>query len=273
MWKCITAALAVAVAAGAHALAAGAGAHFEGVIDSKIAITGEEEEGAGTTRMYVASQGLRIETETSAAHGSVKATTLFLRASPGFTYFLDEEKKTYVEQKRLEHLVIQEGLDKVSVKKLPGERVAGYDCAHALLVHESGDSTEVWVTKAIGGAETFWASQAGGRGRDGRQMARTIEALRASGLDGWPLKWKTRPARAEAGGLAWEAIKVARKKLPPSLFSLSGYTRSEGGPGAMGHSLSPQQQSKLRDAMQKMPPERRRQVEEMLGGAGNEKRN
>jgi hypothetical protein len=271
MWMPITAALIVTVSASA------AGNHFEGVIDSRITITGEEEEEAGTTRMYVASQGLRIESQTSAARGSVRSTTLFLHAKPGLTHILDDEKHTYVEQKRLEDLVVQEGLDQVSVKKLPGERVAGHDCAHALLVDGSGESTEVWVTRSIGGAETFWAAQAGGHGRDRRQMARTIKALRASGLDGWPLKWKTHPARAGTAGFAWEAIQVERKKLRPSLFSLSGYTRSEGGPGTAGQTrLSPQERKLLQDAMRKMPPERRQQLEEMTnpppgGGAGSGK--
>jgi hypothetical protein len=86
MWKLIT--ISLAVTAGGAAAAAS----FEGVIDSKTSITGDDEGSGGTTRIYVGGQGLRMETQTAATE---KVAVLFLNSKPGFTYFVDDEKKIY----------------------------------------------------------------------------------------------------------------------------------------------------------------------------------
>jgi hypothetical protein len=96
-------------------------------------------------------------------------------------------------------------------------------------------------------------------------MAKTVEALRRANLDGWPLKWRTRPARPREKGFAWEAVRVERRSVPASLLSLSGYTRTDGEAGAGPlMELSPREKGKLQEAMRKLSPERQRELEQLM---------
>jgi hypothetical protein len=267
MRQMLLAALAVSFAAAAAA------ADFEGVIDSRMTVQGKtpEESGGGTARLYVSGQGSRMETAMTTGMGSMKMTVLHLKARPGVGFLLNDEKKIYSEmQAPGERPEKEEPEEKLTVRKLPNERVAGYDCAHALLVDARGEKTEIWATKALGGAEAFWAAQAGEERAGGRRSRALPKALRDAGLDGWPLKLRSFP---EAGQeVVWEATKVERKPVPSSLLSLSGYRKAEGGMGAMGQmQLSPEQQKKMseamkqqREAMKKMSPEQRQQMEEVM---------
>ncbi len=252
-------------------------ADFEGVMESRITVTGKAghgqgpgEEGGtkGVARLYVAAPGARMETEVHTPMGAAKITVLHLKDKPGSSYSIDEEQKTYFEMKLHDPPAARdEEPEKFTVKKLSPERVAGYECVHALVTTEKGERTELWVSKALGGAEAFWAAQAG-EGGSGRARRHTmVRAMRDAGLDGWPLKVRTWP---ESGGeVLWETTRVERKSLPRSLFSLSGYTRSEHGVGQM--QLSPEQRKRMeeamqrqREAMKKMSPEQRKQMEEMM---------
>jgi hypothetical protein len=273
MRKPLLAALAVALAGSAAA------ADFEGVIDARLTVGAKQAKdgGSGIIRLHVAAAGSRAETEMTSPMGSVKMTVLHLKAKPGLSYLVDDEKKTYSEIQAPAGDGDPEESEKVTVQKLGNERVAGYDCAHALLTSEAGEKAEIWSTKALGGAEAFWAAQTGEDRRGSRKFRAMARSLRDAGLDGWPLKFRTFPEQGRE--VVWETTRVEKRSVPSSLFSLAGYTKAEAGMGGMGQvKLSPEQQRKMeeamkrqQEAMKKMSPEQRQQMEELmkqLQGAG-----
>lgn len=256
-------------------------ADFEGVIDARMTMVAKdksEEGGSGTIKMYVGSAGAKVDMQMASPMGEIKMTTLHLKAKPGVSYLINEEKKTYSEVtasagKDRDDLVDDE---KVTVKKLPNEKVAGFDCAHAMITDSQGERTEIWSSKALGGAEAFWEAQTGEQSRGGKKLEERVKILRENGLDGWPLRFKSYQTK---GDMTWETVKVDKKSLPSSMFSLSGYTKAEG-MGSMGQMrVSPEQQKKMdaamkqqqqqmQEAMKKMTPEQRKQMEELMKSMG-----
>ncbi len=270
----------VLVAALGLALAASAAARdFEGIVESHITVKakGEEGRGSGTMRLQVSAQGARMETEMTTPAGHMTMTILHLKAKPGVSYAINEKTRSYTETAMHAAGHGPEKAEKVTVKKLGHERVAGYDCVHALVTDEEGEQSELWVTKELGGAETFWAAQMGEEGRGGQKGRAMAKSLRDAGLDGWPLKVKTLPRDGEE--VVWETVKVERRSLPSSLFSLSGYKKVEHGSAAMNQmEFSPEMQKRMdaaskqrQERMKKMSPEQRKQLEELMKSMKNGK--
>jgi hypothetical protein len=265
----LLAALAVTLAGPAQA------ADFEGVIDTRLTMTAKqkEESGGGHLRLFVSAPGSRIEMQMTTPMGEMRLTMLHLKAKPGVSYLVNDEKKVYseIEGSRGDD---KDQAEKITVKRLGNEQVAGYDCVHALVTDEQGEKTEIWSTKALGGAEAFWTAQAGEDRQQNRKFRGMAKSLRDAGVDGWPLKFRSWPREGQE--MLWETTKVDRTSVPSSLFSLAGYTKAERGTSAMGQmKLSPEQQKKMeegmkqqqeamREAMKKMSPEQRKQMEEMM---------
>jgi len=264
----------VAVLAAALAVPAAA-AEFEGIIEARITMTApqEEQRGSGTLRMQLSRAGARTETQMTSAMGEMQMTMMTLRSKPGVTYLVDDQRKLYSE-------ITSSGDDadepeeKLQVKKLAPEKVAGYDCAHALLTDGKGEQTEIWATRALGDAQTFWAAFSGEDPRESRKNREAARALREAGIDGWPLKFRSRQEGGQV--VTWEATRVEKRSLPASLFSLAGYAKAGPGAGHLGKvKLSPEQQRKLdaqtkaqqremQESMKKMTPEQRKQMEELM---------
>jgi len=257
-------------------------ADFEGVIDARMTMVAKkksEEGGSGTIKMYVGSAGAKVNMQMASPMGEIKMTTLHLKAKPGVSYIINEEKKTYAEVTAGEDEDDLLDDEKVTVKRLPNEKVAGFDCAHAMITDSQGEQTEIWSSKALGGAEAFWVAQTGEQGRGGKKLKQRVEILRENGLDGWPLRFTSYQKK---GDVTWETVKVDKRSLPASTFSLAGYTRVEGVEAVAGGigqmKLSPEQQKKMdaamkqqqqmQEAMKKMTPEQRKQMEELLKSMG-----
>lgn len=270
---------AVAAALGLALAASAAARDFEGIVESRITVKakGEAERGSGTMRLLVSGKGARMETEMTTPMGHMKMTMLQLKARPGVSFAINESTRSYTETKIHAGGHGREEPGKVTVKKLGPERVAGHDCVHALVTDEQGEQSELWVTKELGGAETFWAAQLGEEGQGGERGRAMAKGLRDAGLDGWPLKVVSRPRDGEE--VVWETVKVERKSLPSSLFSLSGYKKVEHGSPAMNQmQLSPEMQKRMdaaakqrQERMKKMSPEQRKQLEELMRSMKNGK--
>ncbi|MBI5069709.1 MAG: DUF4412 domain-containing protein [Deltaproteobacteria bacterium] len=248
-------------------------ADFEGTIEARLTVTSKqvEERGSGTIRMHVGKAGTRMETKMTSHMGEMQMAVLHLRDKPGVTYLVDDQKKLYVEMggSRSEERDDRDAA-KGKVKRLAPEKVAGYECAHALLTDADGDETEIWASKAVGNAEGFWAAMAGEDARESRKNREAARQLREAGIDGWPLKFRTKQRDGQV--VTWEAVKVEKRSVPASLLSLSGYKKSDPGAGPMGsYKPSPEAQRQMDDsrrqmeeAMKKMTPEQREQMEKMM---------
>ena len=261
-----------AVIAALIVAAPAAAADFEGVMDSKMTVQGEQHGMSGTGKTYLGKAGLRMEMQMAAAGGGgpmdMKMTTLVLRSKPGLAYLVNDARKTYSEIDSARHAGREPSEpEKYAVKRLGSEKVAGYDCAHAVVTGEKGEQFEVWTTREIGGAAEYWASQRQGS----RDRVAMFKALEEAGVVGWPMKWLHRSGKE--GQVVWEVTRVERKSVPASLFDLAGYTRTEGGAmgGASQMQLSPEHQRQMDDAAQRrdealknLPPEQRKRVEEMM---------
>jgi hypothetical protein len=246
-----------------------AAADFEGVIESRIKMSGKAS-AAGTSRTFVSPAGTRQEMTFGAKDDAVTLVTLVLRSKPGLVYVLSDAKKTYTE---MDPASLGGAGEKSSVKytvrRIGSEKVAGQECTHGMVQGSNGDRWEVWAAKDITGADDFWAGQAGGQDTGSGATAGLARAMKEAGLDGWPVKWIARPKNAADGTMTWEAIRIDRRSLPASTFSLAGYARSEGG-GPLGAAqqmkLSPAQQKELDDAMKDLSPEDRKQMEQLMKG-------
>jgi len=269
------AALALSLAAAAATARA---ADFEGVIDTRMTFTSQRAGGAGsgTMRVFVGPAGTRLELRFATPGGEIKTTMLQLKAGGGTSYLVDEAGKRYAELQDHREATAEGKDAQFTVQALPGERVAGYDCTHGLVTDDKGRKTEVWTSKAFGGAEAFWAAQGSREQREGVGFKAMAKKLREAGLDGWPLKVRSFPKEGQE--VVWEATSIERKAVPASLLSVAGYTKVEPSELAMSQfKLSPeqqqemeaamrQQQGAIQEAMKKLSPEQRKQLEEQMKG-------
>jgi hypothetical protein len=261
--RLLAALLLVGAAAGAAA------ADFEGVIESKVTVSGGE--GGGSSRTFISRLGTRQEMVIGPNGQAMTMVTVMLKEKPGVAYMVNDDQKTYAE---IDFASMRQAAAKSTetyqARRLGEEKVAGFSCVHGQVEGSKGDHWEVWTTKEISGGESYWASQSSRR--EERDTAGLYRAMKEAGLDGWPVKVVIQSKGSRDGAVTWEATKIERKSLPGSLFSLAGYTKSEGaGPMAAMRQmkLSPEQQKGMEEAMEamkKMPPEQRKRMEEMMKG-------
>ncbi len=257
----------------ALATAAPAALAFEGAMDVKMAHTrtkGDDAEGPakaenGTGKIYLAKQGVRMEWSMGEGQRHMQMATLMLRSQPNKIFFVNDAAKTYHEMDTSKHhrKDDEDKDEKITVKKLGNEKVAGYDCAHGIVSTDKGEQVEVWSSKDVGDLSEFmsgWGSSA-----QDASWKRKYEALKSAGLTGWPMKWVDRKADRD-GSTSGEVTKVAKGAPPASLFDLSGYKKTEGFAGAV--QLSPEQQKQMDDAMKKLTPEQRQQLDKMMKNMG-----
>ncbi len=253
--------------------AAPAALAFEGAMDVKLTHTqpkGDEGDGArpaesGTGKIYLAKQGVRMEWQMGQGERQMKMATLMLRSQPDRIYFVNDATKTYSEMDTSKHREKDDADDdKITVKKLGNEKVAGFDCAHGLITTDKGEQVEVWTSKDVGDLNEFMNSQSGGAAAREKSWKQKYEALKSAGLNGWPMRWVDR--RGDRGSTSWEVTRVEKGTPPAALFDLAGYKKSEGFAGAV--QLSPEQQKKMDEALKKLTPEQRQQLEKMMKSGG-----
>jgi hypothetical protein len=185
---------------------------------------------------------------------------------------VNEQRKTYYrhEPSKREKGQPAEKKHSYKVKRTGSGKVAGYDCAIGEVTRDDEtEPNEIWTSKAVGGFDSFWRNQAA-RDRDD-DYPTMFASLKSAGLDGWPMKMVSHRKGGKA--TTWEVTKVEKKSVPASMFSLSGYTKSDSMMGGM--QLSPEQEKQMEHArqqmqeqMKKMTPEQRKQMEEMMKSMG-----
>ena len=240
-----------------------ASAEFEGLLESKISVQGAGAAGGGTQKVYLSSAGVRMEMEIGATGQGMKVTTLVLRSKPGVAFMVNDARKTYSEIDTTKTAADSARKDDetYTVKKLGSERIAGFDCSHALVKGSKGSEFEVWSTRDLGNGSDYWASQRNAS----RSRSALAKALQEASVDGWPVKSVYRSGKEMV--MTSELVKAERKAVPASFFDLTGYKKSEeAGAGGMAGQmqLSPEQQKQLDAARSQMTPEQRKQMDEMM---------
>jgi hypothetical protein len=256
--------------AAALCLAAVPALAFEGVIETKMTMNrGAADANPGTGPSTMTGSGLitvkglssRMEQQMSLpGMGSGKTVVIHRADDPNTTYILNDGSKTYSKH-TIEKNDESEGA-KWTVKKLGKDTVAGRSTEHVQVSKEGGqDQLEVWIDKnLVSAGDLEKAFNAGGRGQSGWWAA-----LRKEGVAGVPLRVLSKNAKGETV-VTWEATSVKSQSVPDSAFAIpAGYTESKGFGGMVPGGGN-------RDQMlQKLTPEQRKQVEEMMkqrqGGA------
>jgi hypothetical protein len=253
------------VLAGAALAAAPAFAQFEGEIDSKITGQGGM---TGTSKVFVSKLGSRTEMDMQSANMPMHMVTLMKFSAPDVMYLINDKTRTYgeIDVKKTRESVAKRKADQepYSVKVLGSEKVLGYSTKR-ILISRPGDSSEmeVWATKDLLGLsyESMRGLMRRGSGQDDSAL---MKALKDAGADGFFLRMVTREKGKTEALTTIEMTKLERRSLPASTFEIPpGYTKREGAMGAMGD-VSPEAAEQMRKAMEKLTPEQRKQMEEMM---------
>lgn len=238
---------------------------FEGVIETKMTMTRGKSDGApegtpssfsGTGTITIKGLNSRMEHQMNLPGMNGGKTVVIYRADQKTTYILNTASKTYSKHPAEQNDDDSESA-KWTVKKLGQDTVAGRKTEHVQVQRAGGgDNLEVWIDKnLISAGDLEKAFNAGGRGQSG-----WWGALRKEGVAGVPLKVVSHNAKGEPG-VTWEATSVKAQSVPSSAFDVpAGFTESKGY-GGMSSGNAQQQREQM---MQKLTPEQRQQVEEMM---------
>jgi hypothetical protein len=252
-------------------------AQFEGVADFKITFHGEGTQGMESSgKMYASKAGYRSEWEMAvsgrgarkgdSASGpqKMKMTMVGKKGDPDHVYMVNDENKTYsvMDLKKIrEDSKDLQDKKTYTVQKLGGDTVAGMACQKASLTSSRGDVFDVCVSKEFGADADVISAMTRNR-RSGSWFA----ALKDAGLEGFPVRFGTRPKADAEPTMVWELTRVERKSVPASLFDVPppGYRRTDYAVGG----LTPEQQKTLDDAkakmMENMTPEQRKAYEDAM---------
>jgi hypothetical protein len=249
------------------AASAAALAQFEGVAEFKASTTsgrGETIPGHGT--FYIGKNAVRGEWQMDLAAGSsqkrdphapshYRSTILQRLAEPDKMYMLDDEKKTYSVldlQKARESET--KSPQNYKVAKTGRDTVAGLSCEKAMITGPTGSQIEVCVTKELA-PSSAWMSVMN------RERSGFLGALRANGIDGFPIRMTTHDPNNKNIVSTYELVRVEKKSLPASTFEIpAGYRETS----VAAAGMTPEQEKALKDALSRMTPEQRKQYEEMM---------
>jgi Domain of unknown function (DUF4412) len=219
---------------------------FEGVIETKMTMTGKETQMSGSGTITIKGLSSRMDSQMTLPTGPMKTIVIHRAEEPNVTYVLNESSKTYSKLDASE--APARDTSKYTVKRLGKETIAGRSTEHVMVAKDGANETEVWVdTKLISSADL--AKAFSGRGDAGGWW----KALEKEGVGGVPLKLISHDKAGGKDNVVWEATRVEAKSVPASAFQIpSGYSEGSGFGGMGG------------GAMNKLTPEQRKQLEEMM---------
>jgi hypothetical protein len=256
----------------AAASAAPLSAQFEGEADFKVTFYGESTQGMQSSgKIYVSRAGYRSEWEMSRARKSgdssapqrIKMTMVGKKGDPDHLYMVNDENKTYSVTDLKKVREESKDLDKrtYTVQKQGTDTVAGIACQKATVTSSKGDIIDVCVSKEW----NLDADVISAMTRNRRSQS-WFSALKDAGVEGFPVRFATRPRAGADPNAVWELTRVERKTPPASLFDVPppGYQLSSVAVGG----LSPEQQKAIEDAkakmLENMTPEQRKAYEDRM---------
>jgi len=245
-------------------------AAFEGYIEMKMTM----KEGAGTMKGQISSVGARTEVEARVAQMGdtpVTMTMLMKFSNPDVVYMLNDATKTYAEinVKDIGNQAKDRPDKEYTVKKLGKEKVAGYVCEHLLLTANDGTETEVWTTRDLVDLAVFREYMQRNRQAEFRGV---MKALKDAGAEGFIAKMISRD-KSGAPAITLELVKAEKRAVPAALFEIpKGYTKQSGMLGMMPGMMPipPEQQQTINKAMEKLTPEQRKMLEDIMKKKGGQ---
>lgn len=179
--------------------------------------------------------------------GGMKRTAIVLKNDPKTSYLLNDERKTYTVNTVGSHEPSMADQTDYEVTVVGKEKVNGYDATHVKVKAKGSQMEEdLWTSPGVLYYDKYKASLTK------YTSATMYKALAAKGADGFPV----RIVAGEHGhNMQMDLVKAEMKSNPASLFSLDGYTKTEGGyAGAVREGA----QNAL-EYMKNMTPEQRQQ--------------
>ena len=200
------------VGAGQVAAPAAAGP-FTGVLTMKTTIP---KAGTSDMTLSIGPKGMRAESKTSIGghNGPMSMTVLSLTDKPGKVYMINGETGACMELdvSKVNQQGAGDPYKDAKIENLGKERVNGFDCNHVRLSWAGRDTVlELWVSKDI----LDYFAYAKMQGSDDQTNTQLAEKLKASGLDGFPVKSLLSPS-----GVVTELVKVERTAPDDKLFEI-----------------------------------------------------
>ncbi|MBM3162235.1 MAG: DUF4412 domain-containing protein [Chlorobi bacterium] len=219
---------------------------FEGVLTMKTTIP---EAGTTETRMFIAKEGVRMESTSNIRNMPAGMQTVIVSPSktPNLVYIVNEANKTYtvIDTDEMKKEVAQEGYSdfykNAKIENLGQETVNGYSCTHVRVTNGENVS-DMWVSKDVLDYATFARMQST-REKD---MPEFAKRMKDAGYDGFPVKMVQSPSNVTT-----ELVSVDKKGLDASLFEVpAGYTKTE--LPTMNYEASPKQREEVEAMMKQM---------------------
>lgn len=252
---------------------AGALAQFEGVLDYTMKGDADGKPIKADWRMYIANAGWRSEMAFDTSQiagkeqqammpGMMKFTMLGKLSDKGVSYLVNDEKKVY-SKITPDDAADTPASEKWTVKKGGSDTVAGFPCQVALMTDADGDKVDACFTTAIM-ASRDWMGALRAQSKRNDWM----DALRKAGVDGFPVRMAFSDKKETKPSMVMELTKATKQSVPVSMFNVpAGYKEV----GLMGVMTSPEQEQMISEQMKamqkeldKLPPEQRKQIEEMM---------
>lgn len=248
-------------------------AQFEGVLDYTMKGDADGKPVKADWRMYIAKAGWRSEMAFDTSQiadkdkpammpGIMKFTMLGKISDKGVSYLVNDEKKVY-SKITPDDAPENDSNEKWTAKKTGSDSVAGFSCQQVLMTDSDGDKVDACFTTAIM-ASKDWMSAL----RQQSKRNEWMDALRQTGVDGFPVRMAFSDKKETKPSMVMELTKATRQSVPASMFNVpAGYKEV----GLMGVMMSPEQEQamssqmkQMQEELAKMPPEQRKQIEEMM---------
>jgi hypothetical protein len=165
---------------------------FEGVIDTKMTMTGKGDGDVRDGSVTIKGLNFRMDSETKHAAGVTKMTSIARAEEPGVTYILNDQSKTFQKVDSKSDPERDDG-SKWTVKRLGKETIAGRTTEHVQLQKDGGSNAmEVWVDTQLVSASDL--------ARPSRRRRRLVEGAGEGGPVRRPTQVRLPRQRREGAG-------------------------------------------------------------------------
>jgi hypothetical protein len=257
-------------------LPAGASAQFEGVLDYTMKGEAEGRPIVADWRMWIAKPGWRTEMtmdtsqltagkskeQASMMPATMKLTMLGKISDKGKAYFVNDAKKVY-SVIQADDETRDDDEEKWTAKKMGTSSIAGFSCQEVQMTDEEGDRIDACFTTAIAGSRDWLEAM-----RTQNRRNEWMNAMRRAGVEGFPIRMMFLEKGEKAPNMVMELQKATKQSVPASMFTIPADYKETGMIGVMTSPEQDQAMSEQMKAMQKelekLPPEQRKQIEEMM---------